>query len=207
MTRPLATVLGALVLALVVLATAWWSRARDGRRSLAESSAALVRGDRVEAIVHARAAAQARCPWCEAPELGYAKLYAIARDAESKADPATAVLAWQAVRAATLTAAWLDTNDSRRERADQEIARLQHRIDAMSAAAGTTSPAATEERLRSVLAPSPVPSTTFFAVVATGALLFALGAARSIRAKLLRAQDVALALTGGALAVVGVLSF
>lgn len=208
MSSILRSVLPGLVLAIVILATAWVSRANEGRRSLADSSAALVRGDRIDAILYARAAAEARCPWCEAPETGYAKLYAIAREAESKADDATAIAAWQAARAASLATTWLDANEPRRQRADAEIARLQHRVDAMSAAAGgTASPAASEEKLRAVLAPNPLPSSTLFLVVAAGALLLAIGAVRSVRAKMLRAQDIAVALAGGALAVIGVVAF
>ena len=198
----------ALVLALVVLVAAWISRSSEGRHALAESSSALVRGDRIDAIVHARAAAEARCPLCDAPESGYAKLYAIARESESKADEGTALAAWQAVRVASLTATWLDANESRRQRADGEIARLQHRVDALNAAAGgTSSPAASEEKLREVLAPNPLPPISLFFVVGAGAILLAFGAIRSIRADVLRTQDIALAVAGGVVAVVGVVAF
>lgn len=198
----------ALALAFVVLIAAWVSRVSEGRRALAESNGALLRGDRVEAIVHARAAAEARCPWCAAPEAGYAKLIAIAREAESKNDDASALAAWQAVRVASLATTWFDASEPRRQRADGEIARLQHRIDAMGATAGgTSSPAASEERLRAVLAPNPLPATAVFVVIAAGTILLAFGAIRSLRAKALRTQDIVIALAGGVVAVLGVVGF
>lgn len=197
-----------LVLALVVFVAAWLGRAAEGRRSLADADAAVIRGDRVAAIVDARAAAEARCPFCSAPERGFAKLYAIARDAEAKGDDASATAAWRAVRTASLAATWFEPSEPRRERADAEIARLEHKTDALAAAAGSSSsPSATEEKLRAVLAPSPLPSTMVFVVVAAGAALLLAGAVRSIRAKSLRAQDIAAATAGAAIAVLGVVAF
>lgn len=196
----------ALLIALLVLVVAWAGRASDGRKSLAECDAALIRGDRVDAIVYARAAAEARCPWCSAPENGYAKLYAIARDAESKADDATALAAWRAVRVASLASTWFDEAEPRRERADAEIARLGHRIDAMNAATGTASSlAASEEKLKAVLAPNPLPSTWVFVVLAVGGALLLFGAMRSVRA--FGPANMAIAVAGVALAVAGVLAF
>jgi hypothetical protein len=197
-----------LALVLVVIVAAWIGRVYEGRRSVEASDAAFKRGDRVEAIVLARAAADARCPFCEAPDLGYARLYAIAKDAESRGDDPTAVAAWRAVRAATLATAVIDTAVSRRERADAEIARLEHRIDAAAAAAGgTPSPAATEERLRIALAASTVPSGTVFLFVAVGGLLFVLGALRFVRVQVFRAVELAIALAGIGVAALGLLLF
>lgn len=121
--------LPAVALALVVVVTAALARVSSGHRAVEECDAALARQDDVEAIVFARAAAEARCPGCEAPELGYARLEAIAKDAEGRGDLATAVAAWRAVRAATLATAVLDRAPARRERADAAIARLEHRIE------------------------------------------------------------------------------
>lgn len=198
--------LPALVVAMVVLVAAWFGRSSDGKKALADCDAALIRGDRIDAIVFARAAAEARCPWCSAPELGYAKLYAIARDVESKADDVTAITAWRAVRAASLSGMWFERSEPRRERADAEIARLGHRIDVMNAAAGgSASPAASEEKLKAVLAPNPLPSTWAFVVLTVGGALLLFGAIRSIRA--LGAANVAIAITGVVVAVAGVLAF
>ena len=197
-----------LVLAAAVFVAAWIGRVSEGRKSLAEADAALIRGDRIDAIVFARAAAEARCPLCSAPAAGFAKLESIAHDAEAKSDDATSLTAWRAVRSATLAATWFDDSEPRREHADAEIARLSHRVDALNAATGNSaSPAAAEEKLRAVLAPSPLPSTMVFVVVALGAALLLTGALRSVRAKSLRAQDLAIAAAGAAVAVLGVVAF
>jgi len=195
-------------LALLVVVTAWITRIREGNRALAACDEALARADRVEAIVFARAAAEARCPTCTSSELGYARLYAIAKDAEARGDHAEAVAAWRAVRAAALGTIVLDRSPSRRQRADVEIARLEHRIDmAAAAAGGTPSPAATEERLRAALATNPVPSSAVFAFLALGGALFLAGAVRFARSKTLAWGELAIAATGIVLAAVGVLIF
>lgn len=206
MTKALRPALPAMVVALAVLLVAWFGSARDGKKALADADAAMIRGDRVDAIVFARAAAEARCPWCSAPESGYAKLYAIAREAESKADDQTAIAAWRAVRVASLSATWFEASEPRRARADAEIARLGHRIDVMNAAAGeNASPSANEEKMKAVLAPNPLPSTWVFAVLSVGGLLLLVGAIRSVRA--LGAANLAIAATGAVVAVVGVVAF
>jgi hypothetical protein len=198
--------LPAAVLAVVVVIVAWAARVSEGRRSLAASDAALRRQDRAEAIVQARAAAEARCPFCEAPELGYGRLYAIARSAENIGDDRTAVEAWQAVRAATLATSVQRTSSTHRERADREIARLAHRID-VAMAAGNPSPAASEERLRSAFADAWVPSGTVFALVALGGALLGVGAVRFVRARGVRVAELVLAIAGFGVATLGLLLF
>jgi hypothetical protein len=194
--------------ALVVIVTAWITRASEGRRALDASDSAMARGDRVEAIVLARAAAEARCPLCGAPELGYARLYAIAKDAEMRGDDASAVAAWRAVRAATLGTTLLDPAPARRERADMEIARLEHRIDAAAAAAGgALSPAASEERLRAALTSSSVPSGMVFVLLTLGGALFLAGVLRFVRSRAFAVPDLALTAAGGTIAAVAVLLF
>jgi hypothetical protein len=201
--------LAALTLALVVLVTAWGVRASEGRHALESCDAALARKDHVEAIVFARAAAQARCPWCGAPELGYARLYAIAKEAEGRGDDATAVSAWRAVRSATLSTTVIDASPARRERADAEIARFEHRIDAATAAAGggAASPAASEEKLRGALAASPIPSASVFVLLAIGGALFLLGAVRFVRSRSFAPTELGIALAGFACAAAGLLLF
>lgn len=200
--------LPAVALALVVVIAALVARVSEGRRAVEGCDAALARQDYVEAIVLARAAAEARCPWCEAPELGYAKLHALAKDAESRGDHPTAVAAWRAVRATTLATSVLDRSPARRERAEGEIARLEHRLDAATTAAGSApSPAASEERLRAALATSLVPSGIVFALLAIGGALFAFGAVRFVRSRVFRVPDLVVAVAGGALAAAAVLVF
>jgi hypothetical protein len=193
-------------LAIVVVVTAWIARVSEGRFALEGADAAIKKGDHVEAIVLARAALEARCPACTAPEKGFDRLVAIARAAEGRADDATAVAAWRAVRAATLGTAVFDHAPERRVRADAEIARLEHRIDVAAAAAGgTPSPAATEERLRAALEPVSMPSGAVFVLLAFGGLLFAAGAWRLARRFHLR--EVGLAALGVVVAACGLLMF
>lgn len=192
------------VLVAAVLAVAWAARASEGRSAVEACDAAIARGDPVEAIARARAAAEARCPLCSAPELGYDRLGAIAKAAEARGDAAAAVAAWRAQRAAALGTAALDTSPARREQADAELARLEHRVDAASA---SPSPAATEERLRAALAARAVPSGTVFVLVAVGAALFLAGGIRLARAPALRPTELAVALAGGALVVAALLLF
>src|SRR5690606_16604552 len=99
----IAVVLGAIL----SLSVAWWMRAVEGERALADADAAIAAGDALEAIARARAAAEARCPGCGSPAAGYARLTTIARDAEARADDGTAFAAWRAVRAASLGSAVL----------------------------------------------------------------------------------------------------
>ncbi len=198
----------ALALALVVLVTAWGGRVVEGRRAVAASDVAAKRSDRVEAIAQARAAAEARCPWCAAPDLGYARLYAIAKEAEGQGDDAMAVACWRAVRAATLATVVVDTAPGRRQAADAEIARLEHRLDARAAATGApSSPAASEERLRTTLGGNVIPSGMVFLLLAFGGALFLRGAIGLARAPRFRVLDTVLALVGAAAGAAGVLFF
>lgn len=202
---PLATL--AVVIAVAVLGAAWAGRAAEGKRSLADADAALARGDKLEAILAARAAAEARCPSCSAPEQGYARLEAIAKDTEHRGDDVTAFAAWRSIRAATLASAIFAVESERRAHAEQEIARLGHRIHLASTAAGTTpAPAASEERLRATLAENTVPHGSAFAVIGVGGLVFVFFAWRFTTAKGKRA-DAAVAAAGAAMSTLGALLF
>lgn len=209
--RPPRAGLAALACAIAILGVAWAGRASEGRRALAAANAALAGGDRAEAILQARAAAEARCPACSAPDAGYAKLESIAAEAEARADAATAVAAWRAVRAASLATTVFDRTTPRRVLADAQIARIEHRIDVTAAAAGaaggTPSPAASEERLRDALQASPLPGAAVFVLVAVGGALFLAFALRFSRAHAFRAGDLAMAIAGGAIAAAGAALF
>ena len=92
---------GALLVALlatVVFVVAWATRVSEGKRALADSDSARARADWAEAIMFARTAAEARCPAFCVSELGFARLYAISKEAEGRADDATSFAAWRAVR-------------------------------------------------------------------------------------------------------------
>jgi len=196
-----------LLVAVLVLVIAWVLRVSEAKRAIADCDNAVARADWPEAIMSARTAAEARCPaWCVS-EIGYARLYAIAKDAENRADDATAFAAWRAVRAATLATAVFDVQSSRRERADVELARIGHRLDATAAAGGVpASAAASEERLKAALASQSVPSGMTYFLLAVGGALFFAGAIRFARAKGTRV-DLATALVGAATSGVGALFF
>ena len=202
------------VLVALALGVAWAGRAAEGRRALADSDAALSRGDTTDAILSARIAAEARCPSCSAPEQGFAKLEKIARDAEARGDDTTAFAAWRATRAALLATSVNGTTSAQRQHADVEIARFAHRIDAAAAAAGAApTPAAAEDRLRAALAENDIPSGTTIALVSLGGLVFLAAAARFAMATLDKAgaraslAPLAVAAAGAALAAAGALLF
>lgn len=214
MTRRAAALFSLVVVAGIVI-VAWVSRVSDGKKSLDACDASLKRGDRIEAIVFARAAAESRCPLCSSSEAGYQRLQTIAKEAEGRGEDTTAVAAWRAVRAATLSSVVLDAQGgARRTHADEEIARLEHRIDLAAAAGGgsATSPAASEERLRAMLQASAVPSTMVFLLLAAGGVLFVAGAYRLVRTRSPTASSMSLpdlitAVLGIGVALAGLLLF
>ena len=92
--------------ALVVVAAVAVLTAREiatGQSEVAAADAAAARSDWGEAIVHARAAAEALVPGSPWPERGWERLEAVGHDAEARGDDATALLAYGAMRAAALT--------------------------------------------------------------------------------------------------------
>lgn len=195
-------------LVVVVVAASWTARVREGRRALAESDAAAARGDFVEAVFQARAAADARCPFCSASELGYARLYGIAKDAEGRNDTQTAIAAWRAVRAASLATSPFVAEGGRRERAEQEIARLGHKMDTAAAAAGApSSAAATEEKLRAAHAESHVPGSATVALLALASVVFLAGAAAFAFERATRTAALAAIGAGAGLAAAALLLF
>jgi hypothetical protein len=199
----------AALLAVIVVGVAWFGRIGEGKRAITDCDSARARADWAEAVMSARTAAEARCPAFCVSELGFARLYAIAKDAENRADDATAFAAWRAVRSASLATAILDVHAAKRERADQELARIGHRMDSAAAAAGApVSAAASEERLRATLGASNPASGTTHLLLAVGGLLFLGGALRFVMAKkqFPRAY-LALSLTGAAVAACGALLF
>jgi hypothetical protein len=196
------------IVAMVVLAIAWTGRSNEGRRALLDCEAALGRSDTLDAILAARIAAEARCPTCEAPDEGLAKLESIAKDAEARGDDATAFAAWRAERAALLARASFATSSDRRTHAEVEVARFAHRIDAAAVAAGAPpTAAAAEDKLRLAMAISGVPGGPVFALVGLGAFAFLIGAARFAMTRHGKRRDLGIAFAGAAVAVLGALLF
>lgn len=198
------------VAVLIAVAVAWAGRVSEGRRAIVDADSALERADLPEAIHAARIACEARCPGCAAPDEGFARLERIARDAEARGDDTTAFAAWRAARAALLATAVTTSSSTRRARADAEIARFAHRLDAAAVAAGATpTPAASEDRVRAALAESGMPGAATFALVGLGGLVFLVAGARfAASAKTRRsAADLGFAGLGIAVAALGALLF
>ncbi|MBX3188719.1 MAG: hypothetical protein KF819_17005 [Labilithrix sp.] len=175
---------GALALVIIVFCAAWAARASEGRRAIAEADAAIARGEPFDAIMAARAAAEARCPLCASPEGGFARLERIAKDAEKRGDDATAFAAWRAVRAASLATVIGSRRSERRLRAEGEIARFAHRLDVAAVAGGATpTAAAAEDKMRATLADDEIPSGATFALIGLGGIVFFAGALRFLAKK------------------------
>ena len=122
---PLALRLGvatALVLSIPVIAgaRAW----RQGTLDLAASDAALASGNVDGAIASARRAAFAEVPLARTDRAAYARLEAIAHDAETRADQDHALRAWSAIRAAALASDGLVSRDQELGLACHALARL-----------------------------------------------------------------------------------
>ena len=202
-------ILAVALVTVLALGIAWAGRVSEGRRALADADAALARGDLTEAILSARVAAEARCPSCSAPDEGFARLEKIARDAEARGDDATAFAAWRATHAALLATAVTMTASPQRVRADAEVARFAHRIEAASVAAGgNPTPAASEARLRATLAENDLPGGLTFGLVGLGGIVFlAAGARYALSKAARRTADLGLAVLGAAVATVGALLF
>jgi hypothetical protein len=114
--------------ALVVVAATAVLTARElavGQAEVTLADAAAARSDWGEAIVHARAAAEALVPGSPWPSRGWERLEAIGRDAEARGDDATAMLAYGAMRSAALATRGPGSGSDRwRTRADESLARV-----------------------------------------------------------------------------------
>jgi hypothetical protein len=113
---------------LVVVAVLGVATARElgiGQREVESADAAAERSDWPEAVLHARAAAEALVPGSPWPARGWERLEAIGHDAEARGDDPTALLAYGAMRAAALaTTAPGAGTDVWRGRAEDGLARV-----------------------------------------------------------------------------------
>jgi hypothetical protein len=114
-------------LATLALALAVWT-ARvvwGGEQEVVQSDIALAQGLPDEAITHARRAASFYAPGAPHVAFAYRRLTALAVAAEERHRRDTALLAWRALRQASLDTRWVVTpHDGDRARAEREIARL-----------------------------------------------------------------------------------
>jgi hypothetical protein len=153
--------------ALVVVATLAVLTAREiavGRGEVTAADEAAARSDWWEAVVHARAAAEALVPGSPWPERGRQRLDAIGRDAEARGDDATAMLAYGAMRAAALATRGPGSGSDRwRARAEDGLAR----VAASRRDVGT--PHASAESLLDALRDNEPPPTWRMALLAAAA--------------------------------------
>ncbi len=175
---------------------------RAGQRALLACDAAIAARDVPVAIARARDAAFAFVPGSPYSRAGYERLEALARDAETRADTADAILAWSAMRAAaTATSSPFGSNDAWRALADDGVTRAGSRPPVASAAAEVTP---SEAMLRGSLSREDTPSPFAFVALGFGSLAFLLGAARlaaTVRdGASLRREKVALAIAAVGLA-------
>jgi hypothetical protein len=113
----------AVLLAIVAVATA--RETALGRSELEAADRAAAAADWLEAIAHARAAAEAVAPGSPWPERACGRLESIGRDAEARGDQATALLAYGALRSAAIaTRVPLFRSGPWRDRADDDLARV-----------------------------------------------------------------------------------
>jgi hypothetical protein len=114
--------------ALVAVAVIGVVTAREVAMAQAEvvaADAASQRSDWGDAIVNARAAAEAVAPGNPWPERGRQRLEAIGHDAEARGDDATALLAYGAMRAAALATRGPGSGgDGWRRKAEEGLARV-----------------------------------------------------------------------------------
>jgi hypothetical protein len=152
-----------------------------GEREIAESSAALRRGDPYAAAVHARRAAGWYAPGAPHVGVAYERLVALATTSEGLGNAEIALLAWRAVRTAATETRWLVTPH------EDDLARANAAIARLSAAAprppGTrTDPVAAVEREQlEALARDEAPRVGWVVVLVAGFAAWVAGAAWVVR--------------------------
>jgi hypothetical protein len=110
---------------LAILAVATGRETALGRAELEAADRATAAADWLEAISHARAAAQAVAPGSPWPERACVRLEAIGRDAETRGDQTTALLAYGALRSAAIATRVPPFGSGPwRDRADEGLARV-----------------------------------------------------------------------------------
>lgn len=144
-----------------------------GARALLDCDIALGKGELVEAIAFARAAAEAWLPGSPYPSGGYERLDRIASEAETRGDDAIATAAWRAMRAAASETRGLGVSTGAwRDKADQGLLRASTRA----------TPVVDPARLGELLARDDSPSTFGLLALAAAACVAIAAAARLVRA-------------------------
>jgi hypothetical protein len=135
------------------------------RAEVVAADAASQRSDWADAIVHARAAAEAVAPGNPWPDRGRQRLEAIGHDAEARGDDPTALLAYGAMRAAALATRAPGTGSELwRQRAEEGLARVA------SARRDVASPQANAGAMLDALRDNEPPATWTLVALAASAL-------------------------------------
>jgi hypothetical protein len=159
----------AVLLVLAVIAVG--REAAIGRTEMEAADRAAASADWVDAIAHARAAAEAVAPGSPWPDRARARLNAMGHDAEARGDESTALLAYGALRAAAIATRGPGSGSAPwRAQADEGLARV---------AASTSDPSAprtTAEAMRDALR-GDEPSSAALALLGAGFLCALIGLA------------------------------
>ncbi len=147
----------------------------QGERELRSAEALAATGKLREAVVHARQAAMWFVPGAPHVPAAYAKLVSIARLAEGRGDPDTALFAWHAVRTSALSTRWVFIpHDDELAIANASIARLSSK-KAPPPAARVRDPGHIQQKMHALLARSDRPRIPWILTLLAGFLAMSAG--------------------------------
>ena len=163
----------AVAVALGVFGVAAFRELGAGARGVEACDRALGKREWASAIAAARDAAEATLPGSPYPLRGYARLERIAKDAEARADDATAADAWRAMRAATLATSGLGVRSGDWRRiADEGLLRVAAHDSPHATTGAQVTDAPADDTLASALAREDTPPTGTFVLLGLGAAAF-----------------------------------
>ena len=153
----------------------------EGQRELRTAESLSAAGKTELAILHARRAAEWYAPGAPHVPAAYQKLVALARLSESRGDPASALLAWRAVRHAALSSRWAVVSYADElQQANASIARLASR-SSTSASIGAPPVEELQGNLAEGLSRDVHPRTSWVAVMLLGFAMLAGGAGYAVQ--------------------------
>lgn len=148
---------------------------QQGEQELRTAEALASTGKLEEAVVHARQSAMWFAPGAPHVPAAYAKLISIARLAEGRGDPKTALFAWHAVRTSALSTRWVFIpHEQELAVANASIARLSAK-QPPAPGARVQDPADIQQKMHVLLASSDRPRTPWIFVLLGGFAALAFG--------------------------------
>lgn len=152
-----------------------------GENEIAESTAALRRGEAADAVVHARRAAGFYAPGAPHVRVAYERLSTIATAAEGLGDRDLALLAWRGIRTAALETRSLYTpHEDDLQRANRAIARIEAAAP-RPVGTRTDSPQRIEDKLLTALLRDESPRTPWVVTLLAAFVLWTAGAVVAVR--------------------------